>query len=61
MSIQLNEQFWQLISMVPRGKIATYGQIATLAGYPNHARAVGSTLKKLPNNTKIPWYRIVNS
>ena len=38
----------------------TYGQIARMAGFPNHARYVGSTLKKLPKNTSLPWHRVVN-
>jgi methylated-DNA-protein-cysteine methyltransferase-like protein len=47
--------------MVPKGKVATYGQIAGLAGMPSHARFVGRTLGQLPNNTRLPWHRVVNA
>ena len=55
------EIFWQTLSSVPAGRVATYGQIARLAGFPNHARYVGATLKNLPKDTKLPWHRIINS
>ncbi len=46
--------------MIPKGKVASYGQIATLIGYPSHARFVGATLRNLPKGSKLPWYRVVN-
>lgn len=55
------EIIWQVVASIPYGAVATYGQIAKLAGMPNHARHVGSTLKKLPNGSKLPWHRVVNS
>ena len=57
---ELNEIIWQVVASIPKGKIATYGQIARIAGFPNHARYVGSTLKKLPKDTSLPWHRVVN-
>ena len=57
----LNEQIWQIIAAVPRGKVVTYGQVARLAGYPRHARYVGTTLKNLPHGTRLPWYRVLNA
>lgn len=57
----LKEEIWQIIFAVPIGNVATYGQIARIAGYPNHSRFVGTTLKNLPKETKLPWYRIVNA
>lgn len=47
--------------MIPPGKVATYGQIARLTGFPRHSRYVGTTLRNLPKNTKLPWFRVVNS
>lgn len=47
--------------MIPAGQIATYGQIARLIGLPSHARFVGSTLRALPEDTKLPWHRVVNA
>jgi methylated-DNA-protein-cysteine methyltransferase related protein len=55
------EEVWQIIAAIPKGKVATYGQIASLAGLPNHARFVGTTLKNLPKDTKLPWFRVVNA
>ena len=52
---------WQVVALIPRGKVATYGQIAQLIGLPSHARFVGRTLSRLPNNTKLPWFRVVNA
>jgi len=59
--LSLNEIIWQTVALIPKGKIATYGQVARLAGYPSHARYVGSTLKKLPKNSKLPWFRVINA
>ncbi len=58
---QLNEIVWQVIAAIPQGKVATYGQIAKLCGYPGHARYVGHTLKKLPHGTFLPWHRVINA
>ena len=57
----LKEIIWQIVSAVPKGKVATYGQIAKLAGYPGHARYVGFTLRNLPKDTNLPWHRVVNA
>lgn len=54
-------RLFQVIHSVPKGKVATYGQIAELAGLPRAARLVGNTLKNLPKNSKLPWHRIVNA
>lgn len=50
-----------LIAQVPPGHVAGYGQIAAAAGSPRAARQVGSILRALPSDTKIPWWRIINS
>jgi len=55
------EQIWQVIASIPRGKVATYGQVADLAGLPRGARRVGRTLSRLPPGSKLPWYRVVNA
>jgi len=49
------------VRRVPRGRVATYGQIATLAGFPRHARQVGYALHSLRESEEsVPWHRIVN-
>ncbi len=58
--LNINEMIWQIIASIPEGKVTTYGQIARLTGYPNRARYVGSTLKKLPKDTSLPWHRVIN-
>lgn len=50
-----------LVKKIPRGRVATYGQIATLAGHPRNARQVGSILKSQPEGTSVPWHRVVNA
>ena len=55
------ERIWQVVSRIPRGKVATYGQVARLAGLPGYARYVGYTMKTLPSDSKMPWFRVVNS
>ncbi len=57
----LNKKIYKIVSKIPYGKVATYGQIATLCGNPYYARAVGNALHKNPNPQKIPCYRVVNS
>ena len=51
----------QQIQAIPKSKVSTYGAIAKAVGYPSHARFVGSVLKNLPKESKIPWHRVVNS
>lgn len=59
--LKMDEIIWQIVASIPKGSVATYGQIAKLAGYPNHARYVGTTLKLLPSDTTLPWHRVVNA
>ena len=49
------------VRRVPKGKVATYGQIAALSGLPKNARQVGMVLRNLPDASMIPWHRVVNS
>ena len=52
---------YKIVKKIPRGRIATYGQIAALAGTPRAARQVGYALRATPDNVKIPWHRVVNA
>ncbi|MPW43980.1 MGMT family protein [Acinetobacter guerrae] len=61
MSKELYSQILEVIALIPYGKVATYGQIAQLAGLPKHARLVGYVLKHLDPKSEIPWYRVINS
>ena len=51
----------ETIRDIPRGKVASYGQIAEIAGVPRGARQVGYTLRQLPDGHDLPWYRVVQS
>lgn len=54
-------EFYGIIQLIPQGKVATYGQIAKLAGLPKHARHVGFALKNMADNSVVPWHRVINS
>ena len=55
------ELIWSCVKKIPRGRVATYGQIAELAGLEGHARQVGYALHNLPEKNKTPWHRVVNA
>jgi methylated-DNA-protein-cysteine methyltransferase-like protein len=50
-----------LIKRIPRGKVATYGQIAALAGQPRAARQVAWVLHTASEKDGLPWHRVINS
>jgi len=54
-------EIYSAVARIPRGRVATYGQIASLAGIPGHARQVGYALCKLDDHALIPWHRVVNA
>ncbi|WP_407305295.1 MGMT family protein [Acinetobacter sp.] len=60
-SDELARQILQVVVLIPYGKVASYGQIAKLAGLSKHARLVGYILKHLEAETEIPWHRVINS
>jgi methylated-DNA-protein-cysteine methyltransferase-like protein len=55
------ERIYAVIKRIPRGRVATYGQIAWLAGLTNGARQVGYALYALPDGHDVPWHRVVNA
>ncbi|HEY3055725.1 MAG TPA: MGMT family protein [Thermoanaerobaculia bacterium] len=54
-------RIYKIVRQIPRGRVATYGQIAELAGLEGHARQVGYALHALPSGLNIPWHRVVNA
>ena len=52
---------YQVISQIPHGRVASYGDIAKMAGLPGYARYVGYLLKSVPTDTSLPWHRVVRS
>lgn len=61
MSSTLFNKIYEIILKIPKGKVATYGQIAAMAGNPRAARVVGWVLNSLPNDADVPWHRVINS
>lgn len=49
------------VDAIPRGRVATYGDVAREAGLPRRARFVGLVLRRLPSGSKLPWHRVVNA
>lgn len=54
-------RIYDVVRRIPRGRVATYGQVAALAGLPGHARMVGYALAALPDGARVPWHRVVNA
>lgn len=54
-------QIFAVIHQIPCGKVSTYGDIARMAGYPGYARHVGKALGNLPEDSTLPWFRVINS
>ena len=54
------ERIYEVVKQIPYGKVATYGQVATLAGNPHWSRVVGYALHSNPDPDTIPCYRVVN-
>ena len=52
-------RIYEVVSRIPKGKVATYGQVATLAGMRGHARQVGYALHDLPDGSDVPWHRVI--
>lgn len=55
------ERIWQVVALIPRGRVSTYGDVARMAGLPGAARQVGAALRTLPRGTRIPWHRVLNA
>ncbi|MBT3531360.1 MAG: MGMT family protein [Gammaproteobacteria bacterium] len=61
LKVNNKEKIWQVVHQIPKGKVASYGQVAKMADLPGYARYVGYVLKNLPEDSKLPWFRVVNS
>ena len=56
----LTERIVAVLRRIPKGKVASYGQIAALAGSPRGARQVVRILHTLSDREKLPWHRVVD-
>jgi len=55
------QRIYTVVRRIPRGRVATYGQIAELAGLAGRARQVGYALHALPDGSVVPWHRVINA
>lgn len=55
------QKIWAVVRQIPFGKVATYGQIARLAGFGGQPRLAGYALHNTPNDVEIPWHRVINA
>ncbi len=53
-------RIYNVVRRIPRGRVATYGQVAALIGSPRAARIVGWALRSLAPDSNVPWQRVVN-
>src|SRR6185436_12623555 len=56
-----SDRIYAVIRRIPSGRVATYGQVAALAGLPGHARQVGQALRDTPEGLELPWQRVINA
>jgi methylated-DNA-protein-cysteine methyltransferase-like protein len=61
MTTSFHQRVLEIIKQIPRGKVATYGQIAALAGNPRAARQVVRALHSSTEKEGLPWHRVINS
>lgn len=54
-------RIYAVVARIPKGRVATYGQVAALAGLARQARLVGYALHALPADGGVPWHRVVNA
>ncbi len=54
-------RIYAVVRKIPRGHVATYGQVARLAGLPGHARQVGYAMAAVKPGVRVPWHRVINA
>ena len=54
-------RFHAVVRRIPEGRVATYGQVAAMAGLPGRARQVGYAMAALPEGSDLPWHRVINA
>lgn len=58
---KLYKQIYDVVKRIPQGRVATYGQVARVAGLGRQARLVGYALHNLPEGNPVPWHRVINA
>ena len=60
-SSSADDRVYAVVRRIPRGRVATYGQVAAAAGFPHAPRLAGYALYALPEGTPLPWHRVVGA
>ena len=60
-SVEKYDLIYSVVMSIPGGTVATYGQVAAIAGLAGRARQVGYALRCLPDDSGVPWHRVVNA
>lgn len=55
------QAMWDVVAIIPRGRVRTYGDVARAAGYPGRARQAGYALRVMPEDMHLPWHRVVGA
>jgi methylated-DNA-protein-cysteine methyltransferase related protein len=55
------QAIWDVVGMIPRGRVSTYGAVARAAGLPGRARLAGFALRIAPNELHLPWHRVLGA
>lgn len=55
------EAIWETVRLIPRGRVASYAEVAEESGFPRQARLVGYALHQLPPDSDVPWYRVITA
>ncbi|WP_141737038.1 MGMT family protein [Marinobacter sp. X15-166B] len=61
MELSNEQRIWQVVMAIPAGKVASYGQVADMAGLGRQARFVGRALGRLPRGHEVPWHRVLRT
>jgi methylated-DNA-protein-cysteine methyltransferase-like protein len=57
----LRQRVQAVVDSIPPGRVATYGQVARIAGLPRNARFVGRVLRELPRGSRLAWHRVLGA
>ena len=55
------QAMWDVVAIIPRGRVRTYGDVARAAGFPGRARQAGYALRVMPEDMHLPWHRVVGA
>jgi methylated-DNA-protein-cysteine methyltransferase-like protein len=55
------QAIWDIVGMIPRGRVSTYGAVARAAGFPGRARLTGRALSLVPEKMNLPWHRVLGA